>query len=238
MARKKSGKKRSFVFHDLWLEIFHALEPEPAYELLMAIEKYHKEQAVELNNPLLIPSFMMIKAMMDEDNASYQETCEKRKKVAADAWEERKKKSANDANASKSIQNDANAENEEPVEVVNDDSHRVPYQDVVNMYHEICVSLPTVRAVSDSRRKLIRSRYNQYGIDEIRTVFEKAEASDFLTGRSENSWRCGFDWLLNPSNFLKVLEGNYDNKGLHSPNDPYQGSGNDFLDMLKEEDYT
>lgn len=107
-----------------------------------------------------------------------------------------------------------NDENKEPVEIVTDDSHRVPYQEIINMYHEICVSLPTVRAVSDSRRKMIRSRYNQYGIDEIRTVFEKAEASDFLTGRSDKSWNgCGFDWLLKPSNFLKVLEGNYDNKG-------------------------
>lgn len=218
MARKKSGKKRSFIFHDLWFEIIHALDAESTYELLMAIEKHHKGQEVELTNPVLLPSFMMIKAMMDEDSASYQETCEKRKKVAADAWEERKKKSENDANASKSTQKDAN---EEPVEIVTDESHRVPYQEIVNMYHEICVSLPTVRAVSDSRRKMIRSRYNQYGIDEIRTVFEKAEASDFLTGRTDKPWTgCGFDWLLKPSNFLKVLEGNYDNKG----------GGNDAVD--------
>lgn len=227
MARKKSGKKRSFIFHDLWFEIIHALDAESTYELLMAIEKHHKGQEVELTNPVLLPSFMMIKAMMDEDNSSYLETCEKRKKVAADAWEERKKKSANDANASKSIQNDAN---EEPVEIVTDESHRVPYQEIVNMYHEICVSLPTVRAVSDSRRKMIRSRYNQYGIDEIRTVFEKAEASDFLTGRSGVWNGCGIDWLLKPSNFLKVLEGNYDNQKNQTSN-----GNNPFLDMLNEE---
>lgn len=139
-----------------------------------------------------------------------------------------KKASNTDANASKSIQKDAN---EEPVEIVTDESHRVPYQEIVNMYHEICVSLPTVRAVSDSRRKMIRSRYNQYGIDEIRTVFEKAEASDFLTGRTDKPWTgCGFDWLLKPSNFLKVLEGNYDNK-----TNVNTGSYNPFLDLLNEE---
>ena len=182
MARKKSGKKRSFIFHDLWFEIIHALDAESTYELLMAIEKHHKGQEVELTNPVLLPSFMMIKAMMDEDNASYQETCEKRKKVAAEAWEERKKKSANDANASKSIQKDANAENEEPKEVVTSDREKIPYTEIIELYNSICVSLPTVTRVTEGRRKAIRSRYKEYGMDGIRKVRKRQISCRDVTG--------------------------------------------------------
>lgn len=108
-------------------------------------------------------------------------------------------------------------------------SHRVPFQEIVNLYNKTCHSLPSVRAVSDTRRKLIRSRYHDSGLDEIKIVFEKAEASDFLTGRKHPYWTgCGFDWLMKPTNFLKVLEGNYDNK-----EQPVRsGSGNVFLDMV------
>lgn len=109
------------------------------------------------------------------------------------------------------------------------DRYRVPYQEILDAYHSTCVSLPRVRAVSDARRKLMRTRFHEHGLDEIKIVFDKAEASDFLTGRKEPYWNgCGFDWLLKPSNFLKVLEGNYDNR--------YQ-SKNPFLDMLSSGEF-
>lgn len=108
------------------------------------------------------------------------------------------------------------------------DKHRVPYQEIVNLYRQTCPSLPSVRAVSDTRRKLIRSRFHEHGLDAIGIVFEKAEASDFLTGRREPYWTgCNFDWLLKPTNFIKVLEGTYDNR-------QHAGSKNEFLDLLAE----
>ena len=51
-----------------------------------------------------------------------------------------------------------------------------------------------------------------YGLEMLEEVFRKAEASDFLTGKSKEKWRASFDWILNETNFIKILEGNYDNK--------------------------
>lgn len=45
-------------------------------------------------------------------------------------------------------------------------------------------------------------------------MFEKASKSDFLNGVNQRSWKANFDWLINESNFLKVLEGNYDNREI------------------------
>ena len=50
---------------------------------------------------------------------------------------------------------------------------------------------------------------------EIRELFQKAEASDFLSGRS-GDWQASFDWLIKAGNSQKVLEGNYDRQ-KHQP---------------------
>ena len=87
----------------------------------------------------------------------------------------------------------------------------IPYQQIVDMYNDTCVSLPSVKSLSDKRKKSIKARLNTYTIDDFKTVFEKTEHSDFLTGRT-GKWSATFDWLLNENNMIKVLEGNYDNK--------------------------
>jgi len=42
--------------------------------------------------------------------------------------------------------------------------------------------------------------------------FQKAESSDFLSGRTGKWSGCSFDWIISFNNFVKLLEGNYDNK--------------------------
>lgn len=83
--------------------------------------------------------------------------------------------------------------------------------EVINLYHSICVSFPTIRAVSAAREKTIRARLDKYSMDDCKTVFTNAEASSFLKG-SDGGWKASFDWLMKEANFLKVLEGNYQDK--------------------------
>ena len=49
-------------------------------------------------------------------------------------------------------------------------------------------------------------------MDDFKTLFEKAQASDFLKGKNGNDWAATFDWLIKDANMAKVLDGNYDNK--------------------------
>ena len=89
---------------------------------------------------------------------------------------------------------------------------RVDYLAVIDLYHEVCPSFPSIRTVSDKRKKAIRARLRTYTMDDFRTLFEKAEASDFLKGNNKRNWSADFDWLITDSNMPKVLEGKYDNK--------------------------
>lgn len=96
----------------------------------------------------------------------------------------------------------AESEEEEPP------SPKIDCQQVVDLYNSICKSLPSVREVSEARKRTIKARAKTYGIDKIRTVFETAEASAFLRGETKD-WKANFDWLMKEANMVKVLEGNY-----------------------------
>lgn len=83
---------------------------------------------------------------------------------------------------------------------------------VVRAYNEICHSLPKVTKLTDTRIRHINARLKEYTEEDLRTAFLIAEASDFLTGRTDRSkWKADFDWLMKESNLVKVLEGNYTN---------------------------
>ena len=89
----------------------------------------------------------------------------------------------------------------------------VSCQQIVDLYNSICKSFPSVRSLSDARRKAIKARLNTYSFEDFKTVFENAEASSFLKGSNDRNWSANFDWLIKDSNIAKVLEGNYANKG-------------------------
>lgn len=88
---------------------------------------------------------------------------------------------------------------------------------VINTYGNKCPSLIPVSRLTALREKLIEDRLAEYDEQTIYTVFEKAEKSDFLTGRSGNGWKADFNWLMNEDNFAKVLEGRYDNRSEPEP---------------------
>lgn len=88
---------------------------------------------------------------------------------------------------------------------------KVDCQAIVDLYHSICKSFPSVRSLSDARKKVIKARLKTYTLDDFRKVFEGAEASSFLKG-VDGGWKASFDWLIKEANMLKVLEGNYVDK--------------------------
>lgn len=90
--------------------------------------------------------------------------------------------------------------------------NRIDYQQIADIYHTTCPSYPTIKILSDSRKKAIKARLNTYTLEDFQTLFEKAEASDFLKGNNSKNWSATFDWLIKDANMAKVLEGNYDNK--------------------------
>lgn len=94
------------------------------------------------------------------------------------------------------------------------------YATIRELYNSVCGSYPRLVKMSDARKKAISARLKtRYTLDDFQTLFEKAEASDFLKGANKRNWSATFDWLICDSNMAKVLDGNYDAKE-GAANDP------------------
>lgn len=92
------------------------------------------------------------------------------------------------------------------------EKERINYQEIINLYNEVCTSFPKVMSISDKRRQAIKARLNKYSREDFKRLFEKAEESDFLKGSNSRNWQANFDWLIKDANMAKVLDGNYENR--------------------------
>lgn len=85
-----------------------------------------------------------------------------------------------------------------------------------------------------TRYKLLKARENEYGKDNIVKAIRNINNSSFLKGY-ETSWKITFDWFIKPNNFIKVLEGNYeDNNKLNSKTNANVDEDNEYMKLFRE----
>lgn len=151
----------------------------------------------------------MIGSAANNDNAIRQQRFRDRKK--AEALQSRYEPVIN-SNESKRIEKELDKELD--IDKEKDNRERINYQQIADMYNEICISFPRLTKLSERRETAIRARLRKYTVDDFKMVFTKAEASDFLKGGNDRNWSATFDWLICDGNMAKVLDGNYDNRGI------------------------
>ena len=78
---------------------------------------------------------------------------------------------------------------------------------------------------------MTRKRIRDYGLDKVLEAVSKVKTSKFLCGENEKGWYATYDWFILPSNFQKVLEGNYDDRNRKEESK----TNNPFLKILEEE---
>ena len=105
------------------------------------------------------------------------------------------------------------------------------------------LNLSQIKAIKPNtlRYKMLKSRINEYGLEEVLRAIDNIKESSFLRGQSKTSFIITLDWLVKPNNFSKVLDGNYKDNVKKSDskknNQNLQGayvsaSNNDLEDML------
>lgn len=111
------------------------------------------------------------------------------------------------------------------------DPYRVPpcdYESIAAGYAELLPQLPQIAVMSDARKGHINARWRELcaaekftqaqAVEWFRDFFAHVGRSRFLTGagpprkNQEGVWRADFDWLMLPTNFVKVVEGRYDTR--------------------------
>lgn len=73
-------------------------------------------------------------------------------------------------------------------------------------------AIPQVTKLSERRKTAVKARMAEYGKGSLAKAIRMAVKSDFLNGRTDTTFTASFDWIFKPSNFIKIIEGNYDNK--------------------------
>ena len=126
----------------------------------------------------------------------------------------------------------AEAQAEEPAE-------KIPFAEIKNLWNSTCTGFARLVVISDNRRNKIRNRVAEMGGIEkalpiIKTIFEKAQASSFLKGDNKRGWKASFDWFFeNDKNWVKVFEGNYDEKPAGTPQARQYKPKDDVNDLWK-----
>lgn len=85
-------------------------------------------------------------------------------------------------------------------------------QDVFDKYNLICKNVVAAKILTENRKKLLRVRLREYGYETIISMLNNVARSDFLGGSNKRKWVATFDWIFTPSNFVKILEGTYNNR--------------------------
>lgn len=91
-----------------------------------------------------------------------------------------------------------------------------PYDEIVELYHEILPMCPQVAKLTHKRKSDVRARWRNDldTLDKWRNYFETVSESLFLTGRKPGTegrppFLADFDWLIDLNNIVKVAEGKY-----------------------------
>lgn len=78
---------------------------------------------------------------------------------------------------------------------------------IIHSWNALGVS--SVKSISNNRLALVKARIAEHGLDVFLEAIKNINESPFLLGQNKKGWVITFDWLIKPSNFTKVLEGNY-----------------------------
>jgi hypothetical protein len=100
------------------------------------------------------------------------------------------------------------------------------------------IGLPEIKLVSKTRKRKLQAILAQHGFDAWNEALRKVEASDFCRGGSARGWIANFDFLVQPSSFVKLLEGQFDNRPM-KPNGPAPPSWHDAAEeqRLRDSDF-
>jgi len=94
---------------------------------------------------------------------------------------------------------------------------KCPTQAIVDLFNATIPEFPRVMLLTKDRISKVSARWNESDVHQDLSFwaeyFALVRSSEFLMGKVSasggNPFRCNFDWLIAPSNFVKVVEGNY-----------------------------
>lgn len=186
------------------------------------------------------------KSEIDRQADSYKNICETNKRIATERYGAlRSVTERNEACQEQDKDKDKEQDKEQEENIFpssNDDvcpssAGRGAEKAVVDAWNSLGIN--PIRSVSprSTRKQLLSGRINEFGVPAILEAIENVRNSPFLKGQGNRGFTATFDWFLRPSNFQKVLEGNYNDHSAEAPKKTVparmpQGDDRDRLEKL------
>lgn len=96
------------------------------------------------------------------------------------------------------------------------DDGNCPHAEIINIFHETLPQLPKIKKWSGTCQKNLKSRWREdkdrQNLEWWKSFFEYISRSDFLMGRKKE-WQADLIWIVRPTNFNKIINGSYENRG-------------------------
>ncbi len=130
---------------------------------------------------------------------------------------------------------ESKVDNIPPLSPLGETSSKIDYGKIVEFYNQTCARMPQANSISETRKKSIRARVKEYSEEKVMEMFKMAGESEFLNGNNGHNWVANIDWLLKPTNFVKVIEGNFKNlrnNGKYKANDPRSSLATGYQERL------
>ena len=197
-------ERDGFVFYKSFAEATEGLQDDVKLECLTAIIDYgiYGIERELTGIPAIV--FKLVKPQLDANNKRFSDGKKGGRPKKTDGFENKNQWFSDEKPKEKEKEKVKDKEKDK-------EKDKTDYQGIINLYNGICKTLPKVTKLSDSRKRAIKARLKSYSVDDLKKAFQMAEESDFLSGRS-GKWNASFDWLMNETNLVKVLDGNFTNK--------------------------
>ena len=222
-------EQKSFIIYKTWAKLFLELDDAEAGKLIKAICSHQEGLPVDLEDKLIRVIFNMIQEKMDEDKEKYQAKVDRIAKVN----ESRRSRNDIDTKSSRN-RNEVVGVTDTVTDTVTVLPKGNDIESVRDLFNNTCIFLPPCKAITKKRAELINETLDAFSIDDIKSVFERANKSDFLNGKNERGWKASFDWLIDINHFARVLEGAYDNNTKKNGFKDFQQSQYDWDEINKE----
>lgn len=235
-----ADKKSFLIYLDNQKQV-NMLTDEQAGKLFKALFAFAKDGIeTDFDDGVVAMIFSFMSDSIKRDTEKYESICQKRAENIKKRWNKKQDESNtnntnvyncnfcntnhthidkdNDMDKEKDIDNDNDMDKDMEKDKEKESlvtSTTLQTQQILNLYNQICVSLPKIRKLSTSCQKDVEKIISTYSEDEIREAFEKAERSVFLKGKKNSDkfkdWKADFIWIVKEEHFINLFNGKYDN---------------------------
>ncbi len=233
---------KSFILHTDTLAVLDEMTDAQAGKLFKAIKEYQLsgaercEQDVEADTDSPLKDFVIriafapFRAQFERDAEKYEKKVEKNRENGSKGGRPKKsEKTQSVFEEPKKADSDSDSDSDSDISTTTtekENSTKKEIDTVVSAYNTECLSMRPLKIITAKRKQTINARIREHSIETVLEVITKASKSPFLAGDASSGWTADFDWIMKPTNFIKTLEGKYDERTTQTPASANRGNNN------------